>query len=125
MHLLFGSCLLKNVPIWICNEKKKKKKLNGFIPLTLPALQRTGLWIFIFFRSYTMATKMLIRKRLKSFLESKLWKLSVEDYAMDNQNSISREIMEYLQSPDTSSPKTTWMFDVNTAFGILSQDKVG
>lgn len=35
-----------------------------------------------------------------------------------------REIMEYLQSPDTSGPKKTWMVDVNTAFGILSQDKV-
>lgn len=36
-----------------------------------------------------------------------------------------REIMEYLQSPDTSGPKTTWMVDVNTDFEILSQDKVG
>lgn len=31
-----------------------------------------------------------------------------------------REKMEYLLSPDTSGPKTTWMVDVNTAFEILS-----
>lgn len=51
--------------------------------------------------------------------------MSVEDYAMGNQNYYVREIMEYLQPPDTSGPKTTWMVDLNTAFEILSQDKVG